>query len=165
MRKLKAANDESNNAYGSLNKTDGLGEHTYVSLNKAGNGKNSSGTSNNNISVVYIAMTTPASNGGIDRSGGRSTGGDSKSKDSVSSDVNSARGGEVRRLNENLSPVFSPCALASSYHFFAYKLLFRAQTVDPSLEGPLSSKPTLARKAEKEEVRVYITHLSMMMYR
>ena len=108
MRKLKAVNDESNNAYGSLNKTDGLGEHTYVSLNKASNGKNSSGASNNNISVVYIAMTTPVSNGGIDRSGDRIAGGDSKSKDSVSSDVNSVRagkGGEVRTLNENLSPL------------------------------------------------------------
>ena len=104
--KPKVVNDESTNAYGSLNNIDGLGEHTYASLNKAGSGKNSSGGSDGNNNAGYIAMTAPVSNEGIDRSGERSTGVDSRNKDSGSSDVNSARAGkcgEVRKLKE--SPV------------------------------------------------------------
>ena len=109
--KPKVLNDESNNAYGSLNKASSLEEHTYASLNKAGSGKNSNGGSGNNNNAGYTAMTAPVSNGSIDRSGDRSTGGYSNSKDSGSSDVNSARagkGGEVRKLNKILgpSPVF-----------------------------------------------------------
>ena len=109
--KPKEVNDESTNAYGSLNKTDGLGEHTYASLNKAGSGKNSSGGSDGNTNAGYIAMTAPVSNGGSDRSEERNTGVDSRNKDSGSSDVNSARAGkcgEVRKVNKTpgLSPVF-----------------------------------------------------------
>ena len=104
-RKPTTVHDESSNGYGSLNKTDCLEEHTYASLNMAGREENSRGTSDNNNSAGYIAMTAPVSNGGIDRSGDRSVGADRKSKDSGSSDVNSTRagkGGEVRKLNETL---------------------------------------------------------------
>ena len=101
-RKLKAVNGESNNANGSLNRTDGLAEHTYASLNKPSDGKNSSGTIQNNNNAGYIAMTAPVPNRDIDKSGDRRVGGDSKTKaDSGYSDVNSARagkGGEVRKL-------------------------------------------------------------------
>lgn len=165
-RKPKVLNDESSNAYGSLNKADGLEEHTYASLNKAGTEKNSNGGSNNNYNTGYIAMTAPVSNGGIGRSGDRSAGGVSKNKDSGSSDVISARagkGGEVRKLKGTLGL----CSMCTSTYLplFSYKLSFRAQTVDLSLKGPLLSKPTLVRKAEKEGVRMFITHLSMMTYR
>lgn len=162
----KVLSDQFSNAYGSLNKADGHGEHTYASLNKAGSEKNSNGGGNNNNNTGYIAMTAPLSNGGIGRSGDRSAGEVRKSKDSRSSDVISARagkGGEVRKLTETLGL----CSICTSTYLplFSYKLSFRAQTVDLSLKGPLLLNPTLVRKAEKEGVRMFITHLSMMMYR
>lgn len=104
-RKSKVLNDESSNVYGSLNKADGHGEHTYASLNKAGSEENSNGGGNNNNNTGYIAMTAPVSNGGFGRSGDRSPGGVSKNKDSGPSDVTSARtgkGGEVRKLKGTL---------------------------------------------------------------
>ena len=55
--------------YGSLNQADGLGEHTYASLNKAGSGKNSNRSSDNINNAGYIAMTAPVPTGGSDRSG------------------------------------------------------------------------------------------------
>lgn len=63
-------------------------------------------------------MTAPVSTGGSDRSGNRSAGGYSKSKDNRSPDVNSAgagKGVEVRKLNETLG--LSPVNHAH-YHVF-----------------------------------------------
>ncbi|XP_078351651.1 uncharacterized protein LOC144636335 [Oculina patagonica] len=64
--KAKALQDDTGNAYGSLNKT---GDHTYASINKSGSGKNSdgSGDKNNNAGM---AITAPVPSKGSDSSGG-----------------------------------------------------------------------------------------------